>query len=312
MAAERSQLKREMTKPELHPACAAFPALPEADLETLAESIRQLGLLEPITLLDGLLLDGRCRWDACERAGVATRTVEYTGNDPIGFVLAKNAERRHLTADQKAMAVATLITLRRGTNRHTKLDPSNSRIYKVPELAKQAGLTRTLLESAQAVRKHGAPHIAAMVERGEVKARVAADAVRHTPRAAQSTMTKADVVRAAKQVRDSEQKRAAAPKAPGKKSAKQPNKLHTIAPDVVIAALRPLVKEVKAQSRQHPARVSLAGLSIIASAFEKIFAAWAKGDAAEIARISRHVAGNYVRDSTYEGNHEFHRNKAGQ
>jgi hypothetical protein len=42
-----------------------------------ADDIRQNGLVEPVALLDGLVLDGRNRLRACEIAGVEPRFVEW-------------------------------------------------------------------------------------------------------------------------------------------------------------------------------------------------------------------------------------------
>jgi len=37
-------------------------------------------------MLDGKLLDGRNRWEACKLAGVEPRFTEFNGDDPIGWV----------------------------------------------------------------------------------------------------------------------------------------------------------------------------------------------------------------------------------
>jgi hypothetical protein len=85
---------------KLHPACACYPPMLGAELDDLARDIKQHGLLEPITVMpDGAILDGRNRALACERAGVAPRTVVYDGDNPIRFVLSKNERRRHLSRE---------------------------------------------------------------------------------------------------------------------------------------------------------------------------------------------------------------------
>src|SRR5437667_3397811 len=104
-------------KPELHPACAQWPKMPENELKELAEDIKQKGLIETITLTpDGKLLDGNSRWDACELAGREPRTEIYQGDDPIGFVISKNKHRKHLEIGQLAMVMAKLVKLKPGTN----------------------------------------------------------------------------------------------------------------------------------------------------------------------------------------------------
>lgn len=58
-----------------------------------------------------LLLDGRNRARACELAGVTTRTQRYTGDDPIGFSVAQNVRRRHLSDGQKAAVADAALAL---------------------------------------------------------------------------------------------------------------------------------------------------------------------------------------------------------
>jgi hypothetical protein len=86
--------------------------LPDDELSDLAADIRDNGLHEPIWLWNEpdvclWLLDGRNRLAACKLAGIEPATRFYTGADPIGFVIAENLKRRHLTTGQKAaVAVA--------------------------------------------------------------------------------------------------------------------------------------------------------------------------------------------------------------
>jgi hypothetical protein len=94
---------------EPHPAADVWPMLDEIEMASLAESIADVGLLEPIVLTpDGLLLDGRNRARACEIVSVEPTTVVYDG-DPIAFVLARNDQRRHMTKGQRAMAAVLTI-----------------------------------------------------------------------------------------------------------------------------------------------------------------------------------------------------------
>jgi hypothetical protein len=80
----------------------------------LAEDIKANGLVEPITLYEGKVLDGRNRWRACEIAGVEPKTVPYVGDNALGFVISRNLRRRHLDTSQRAMIAADITNLRRG------------------------------------------------------------------------------------------------------------------------------------------------------------------------------------------------------
>ena len=96
--------------PVLHPACAAWPQMTDAELDKLAADIREKGLLEPITLMAGSgdLLDGRNRWLACQRAGVPPRTQTYDGDDPVGYVLSRNGQWRKLSKASLALVMGKL------------------------------------------------------------------------------------------------------------------------------------------------------------------------------------------------------------
>ena len=77
----------------------------------LVRDITEKGLKTPITVdKDGILLDGRNRLEALERAGIELRSWQiqiYRGDDRVGFIKSANAHRRHLTKQQVADLTAT-------------------------------------------------------------------------------------------------------------------------------------------------------------------------------------------------------------
>ena len=88
---------------------ALFPKMPEDDYALLVASIREQGLLEPITLWRSEVIDGRHRLRACREAGVAPRfdTLEDE-TDPVQYVLAKNVDRRHLDNTERGLIACDL------------------------------------------------------------------------------------------------------------------------------------------------------------------------------------------------------------
>lgn len=97
---------------KFHPACLLFPPLNESELHALADDIHQNGLLNPIVLLDGQILDGRNRFKACRIAGVKPRFVKWRGEgSPLAWVVAVNFMRRHLTASQRAVVAFDLLPM---------------------------------------------------------------------------------------------------------------------------------------------------------------------------------------------------------
>ena len=68
-----------------------FPDMDAGDYAGLVASIRELGLLEPIAVWRGQVIDGRHRCQACLEAGVDHRFVHLDDDsDPLAFILAKN------------------------------------------------------------------------------------------------------------------------------------------------------------------------------------------------------------------------------
>src|SRR5258708_4749494 len=81
--------------------------MPEDELADLAADIAERGLLAPIMLdAEGRILDGRNREAACKIAKVTPAFEAYEGDDPAGYALAVNIQRRNLTKGQQAMIVA--------------------------------------------------------------------------------------------------------------------------------------------------------------------------------------------------------------
>lgn len=90
-----------------------YPLLTDAEIEALAEDIRENGLLDPLTVTaDGVLLDGRNRLKACELAGVEPEFVTYDGPAELigAFIRGKN-RRRHQPTGSRAMSEALSLQL---------------------------------------------------------------------------------------------------------------------------------------------------------------------------------------------------------
>lgn len=97
-----------------HPAADLFPMMDAGDLRMLADDIGTNGLLHPIVVFNGEILDGRNRLKACGLAGVKSRFVEWL---PVGsvtpstWVIATNLKRRHLTKSQCAAIAVDLLPM---------------------------------------------------------------------------------------------------------------------------------------------------------------------------------------------------------
>lgn len=85
-----------------HPAADAFPMMDAVRLGELKADIAANGQREPITLCDGMILDGRNRYRACIDIGIEPETRDYVG-DPWAFAWSLNGARRDLEATVRAL-----------------------------------------------------------------------------------------------------------------------------------------------------------------------------------------------------------------
>ncbi len=92
---------------QAHDVANLFPMMRDDEYAALVADIHQHGQREPIWLLDGAILDGRNRWQACRDLGIAPITRAYTGPTDmatlISFVVSLNLQRRHLNSGQRAI-----------------------------------------------------------------------------------------------------------------------------------------------------------------------------------------------------------------
>lgn len=109
-----------MTKYPPHPLAAHLPMMTEKDLQDLANDIKTNGLLNPIVLYEGKILDGRNRDAACKLVKIEPRFTGYNGSTPVAFVWSQNIRRRHLTADQKGAIAIQMLPELEAENRAVK------------------------------------------------------------------------------------------------------------------------------------------------------------------------------------------------
>ena len=88
-----------------HPLSAAFPAMSSDEFESLKDSVIEIGVQTPITLFDGMVIDGWHRYCAASAVGLPCQSVELGDVDPVEFVKSQNLHRRHLTGSQRAAAI---------------------------------------------------------------------------------------------------------------------------------------------------------------------------------------------------------------
>ncbi len=81
----------------------------EEEYQELKKDIQENGLLEPITLYENEILDGRHRARACEELGIEPKYQNYDGENPLNYVVSLNIKRRHLSQTQKTCLSVELL-----------------------------------------------------------------------------------------------------------------------------------------------------------------------------------------------------------
>jgi ParB-like chromosome segregation protein Spo0J len=149
-----------------HELSSAFPDLEEPAFYELQEDIKANGLRNPITLYDNKVIDGWHRLRACMNLGLEPVLTELDG-DPVDFVIGQNIHRRHLTASQRAMALATCNAWRGiGSNQHDKLSYQYDTSLSIRELADKAKVSKVTAQRAKQVSQKGTEDIKEQVKKG--------------------------------------------------------------------------------------------------------------------------------------------------
>jgi ParB-like nuclease family protein len=161
---------------EIHPAAQVFSEMPAAELQELADDIKQNGLAHSIIRdTEGVILDGRNRLKACEVAGVGPRFETYKGDNPVGFIISSNLRRRHLNESQRALVAAKLATLKLGDNQHTR---GSANLPTQAAAALMLNISERSVRDAVVVRDSRKPEIIRAVEEGKVSVSAAAKQVK--------------------------------------------------------------------------------------------------------------------------------------
>lgn len=184
---------------KFHPLSELFPLMQGREFDELVADIKAHGLREPITVLDGQILDGRNRWRACEAAGREPFFETFRGEDPLAWVVSLNLHRRHLDESQRAMVAAKLANLGEGRPAETASIEAVSQ----PRAAELLNVSRAAVQRAVKVKNEGAPELVQAVESGKVSVSAAAD-VAELPKEEQTEIVargEREILEAAKQIR---------------------------------------------------------------------------------------------------------------
>ena len=126
---------------EFHEIANIFPMMTGEDYRALHEDIKDNGLIHSIILYENKILDGRNRYAACLEVAIEPEYTNYTGDDPLGYVISSNLKRRHLNESQRGMIAARLANMEKYDNQYLKVDGSIDLSISQSEAAKMMNVS---------------------------------------------------------------------------------------------------------------------------------------------------------------------------
>lgn len=141
----------DIFKLPVHPSADEFEMVSPEELQELADDIKANGLIHPIVIQDGMLIDGRNRLAACGIAGIDNPTTVELEGDAKAYIISSNINRRHMTKGQQAMTVACIYP--------------KTQYGKEAEIRKNSGFDASYLVQARAILEH-APDLIKQVKSG--------------------------------------------------------------------------------------------------------------------------------------------------
>jgi ParB-like chromosome segregation protein Spo0J len=152
---------------KVHPFAEEFPMMSDDELDELADSIKLIGLQQPLVLdiAGKMLVEGRNRLEACKRAQVEPTYERLPeGTDPIEYILAANVFRRHLNPGQRAMAIA-LARLPKPERKEGHIVSVRNNVS-LDDVAADAQTSKAMLHRAQIVRAYTPDLVASVFAKG--------------------------------------------------------------------------------------------------------------------------------------------------
>jgi len=167
----------DMTALAQHPLSAAWPAMQADEYQSLKDSIEVIGVQNPITLFESMVIDGWHRYTAATELGMSCPSKLLGEVDPVDFVKSQNDARRHITGSQKAAAIVAIYAWK-PAHREIKGEPGSHLSKSNAELAAIAGVSDKTIKQAKAVQANATPEVKAAVKAGTMSVKKAAETVK--------------------------------------------------------------------------------------------------------------------------------------
>jgi hypothetical protein len=205
---------------ELHPFCIAFRRADASEKTEIIDNMMACGYdtAQPITLFEGMVLDGGTRQDAAHEAGVEPAFTTFVGDEDEArvFVIRRNKARKHMTQGELDLAGARLVAAKHGGQFHTdnaaKAKVGEGTTKTIAMVAKELGRGAGTIDKACELVRKATPNVIAMVEAGEIGTCSAANGIRGKSKDEQARMTAADLRKAIRRARGFSNKKEPKPK----------------------------------------------------------------------------------------------------
>lgn len=155
-------------KIDRHPLSAAFPDMSREEYSELLDSVREIGIQNPIVLFEDKIIDGWHRYRASVELDIECPAIDLSEEiNPVLFVIAQNVSRRSLSASQRALAIVTVNAWRRSgmKNKGALQEPPTKSNEELSDLSKTSKAT---IKRAKQVISDAVTEVIEAVQSGEI------------------------------------------------------------------------------------------------------------------------------------------------
>jgi hypothetical protein len=166
---KRNTMRQELEyKIDRHPLSAAFPDMSREEYSELLDSVREIGIQNPIVLFEDKIIDGWHRYRASVELDIECPAIDLSEEiNPVLFVIAQNVSRRSLSASQRALAIVTVNAWRRSgmKNKGALQEPPTKSNEELSDLSKTSKAT---IKRAKQVISDAVTEVIEAVQSGEI------------------------------------------------------------------------------------------------------------------------------------------------
>ena len=154
-----------------HRLAKRYRAFTDGEMTRLRESVKRLGVIQPIAFYRGFVLDGWHRLRVAEELGMEeVPTMQYTGRteDIEAWLAAQNEARRHLSDLQFAVMIAKGPKSQKLTAVNAEHERKKTRVKSDRDLAAEHGIQPNMLSTARRVLASGDDELIEAASSGEL------------------------------------------------------------------------------------------------------------------------------------------------